>query len=87
MLEKSCPTDSSLPLCYMSDYSVLGLWVGRFEEAVRILEENAFSVIRESDRSEIIVDDAAHVRKVFQIFERHSIDYEIADTIDQVYQG
>jgi hypothetical protein len=82
-----CLPDASLPIFYMSDYSVMGLLVSNFQEAIQILEENEFSVTRESNGTQVLIDNAAHVRKIFQVFKKHDIKCEIADVVDQVYQG
>ena len=80
-------TDSSLPSCYMSDYSLLGLLVDDYEKAVRALEENEFSMIEEHSGIEVAIDSEACLQKVFRVFKRAGIDCEIADIVDQVYQG
>lgn len=80
-------TDRSLPAFYMSDYSVLGLLVSNHHEATRILEENGFSIIREPGSVKVVYDDPAHLQEMLRILTRHGIDVEIADIVDQVYQG
>ena len=82
-------TDRSLPAFYMSDYSVLGLLVSNHHEATRILEENGFSVIKKPGSVKVVINNPAHIQEMFRILTRHGIDpdVEIADIVDQVYQG
>ncbi len=76
-----------LPVFYMSDYSVLGLKVGNFEETIRILEDHKFSLINKSEGFEVIIDDAAQVHRVCQILRNRGIECGLTDIVDQVYQG
>ena len=77
----------ALPSFYMSDYSVLGILVDEYQDAIRILEENEFSVIQEHNGIEVVIDNEARLQKIFRVLKRHGIDYEVADVVDQVYQG
>lgn len=83
---RPCVPDASLPVFYMVDYSVLGLLVDRFQEAVRVLERE-FTVVDEPVGVGVVIDGAAHVQKVFQVLEKHHIACEMADIVDQIYQG
>jgi hypothetical protein len=80
-------TEKCLPVFYMSDYSVMGILVDKFKEAVRILEENKFSIIQSPSGIEVRIANAAHIQKIFQIFKKNSIDYGMADMVGQIYQG
>jgi hypothetical protein len=79
--------NKSLPTDYMSDYSVLGLTVSRFQEATRILEKNNYSVTKRSAGIEVSIDNAAHIQKIIRTLGKHGLDWEIKDIVDQVYQG
>ncbi len=85
--ERYYPTDQSLPVFYMSDYSVTGLIVDRFQEAAKLLEENGFSMIDESCGITVQFQDVEQLHKVFQLFKTHEIEYDLADLVGQVYQG
>ena len=80
-------TNRSLPLFYMSDYSVLGIRVDKFQKAIRILKDNEFQVNEALGGVEVALKEAAHIQEIFKIFETHDIDGGIADIVDQIYQG
>jgi hypothetical protein len=79
--------DRALPSYYMADYSVLGILVGEYQEAIRILEENDFPVIQKGNSFEVVIENEARLQKVFRVLKGYGIDYEITDVVDQVYQG
>ena len=79
--------NESLPLYYMSDHSVMGILVREFEEAVLILEKQKWPLTRTAAGIEVLVDNAAHMEEIFRIFEKFGLDFEIADILDQAYQG
>jgi len=85
--EAPYPPDDSLPVFYMSDYSVTGLLVERFQHAVKLLEENGFSMIDEDCGRAILFEDVADLQNVFQLFKTHEVDYGFADIVGQIYQG
>ena len=92
ILPKDCsrraglPNDS-LPAFYMADHSVLGLLIGRFDEALQILEAKKFGVIKKLDRFEINLDSAERMHEIMKLFRQNGIDCMITDIVDQVYQG
>lgn len=79
--------NKNLPANYMSDYSVMGLVVGRLDAALRILKEKKFEVQKKADGFEITIDGAGRMAEIFSLFQQNSIDYAVADIVDQVYQG
>jgi hypothetical protein len=71
----------------MSDYSVVGILVDEYQEAIRALEENEFSVTEKHNGIEVVIDNEARLKKIFRVFKSAGIDYEVADIVDEVYQG
>jgi hypothetical protein len=83
-----CSLARPLPVFYMSDYSVLGLLVDRLEEAVRVLTENRFAVLREAGGDlEVNLTDPGHFQKMAQVLTANGIGFEIADVVSDIYQG
>ena len=82
-----CLPNESLPLYYMSDHSVMGILVREFEEAVLILEKQKWPLTRTAAGIEVLVDNAAHMEEIFRVFEKFGLNFEIADILDQAYQG
>jgi len=85
--QRACPGNKNLPANYMSDYSVLGLVVGRLDAALGILKEKKFEVLQNSDGFEITIDGAGRMSEIVNLLHRNGIDFTLADIVDQVYQG
>lgn len=75
-----------LPLFYMSDFSVMGLWVSDCGRAVRILQEQ-FPITTSGYHSEILVDGTSGIMEVIETLKSTGIDSGVSDIVDQVYQG
>lgn len=79
--------NKNLPANYMSDYSVMGLVVGRLDAALRILKEKKYAVQKKSDGFEITIDSAGRMSEIVNLLHQNGIDYALTDIVDQVYQG
>ena len=79
--------DDLLPTFYMSDYSVVGLLVGQFQKAVRILKDCGFSIKEDGQGLELTYDHVDHLKEVFLLLKVHGIEFELSDIVNQVYQG
>ena len=79
--------DIQMPDFYMGDYSILGLLVEKFEDAVQLLQENGFQIARKKSGIEMGIDDPDHIKKVFKLFQDHRLKFDMADIVAQVYQG
>lgn len=77
----------SLPTFYMSDYSRLGLRVGRLQDALEVVEENNMVVIKEADSFKITIEGVGQIYEILELFKQKDIDCEITDLVDQIYQG
>ncbi len=84
---RACLTNESLPSFYMADHSVLGLLIGRLDEALQILEEKKISVKKNVNGFEINLDRGDRIHEIMNLFRQNDIDCEISDIVDQVYQG
>jgi hypothetical protein len=82
-----CLADGHLPEFYMSDYSVLGLQVANLDRTYQVMADNDFAVDRKYDHLEVNIQNAAQMSKLVHLLSQSGIDCEIADIIDQVYQG
>jgi len=79
--------NKNLPANYMSDYSVMGLVVGRLDAALGILKEKKFKVQKKAGGFEITIDRAGRMAEIGDLLHQSGIDYTLADIVDQVYQG
>jgi hypothetical protein len=75
-----------LPLFYMSDFSVMGLWVSDCKSAIRILQER-FPITMGAYHAEIFVDGTPGIIEVVETLKSAGIDSGVGDIVDQVYQG
>ena len=82
-----CLPDSSLPSFYMEDYTVLGLRVGKFDAALRLLEKNGIRIIKKSGYSELPIEKSEQIPHIVQLLNANDISCVVADIVEQVYQG
>lgn len=75
-----------LPLFYMSDFSVMGLWVSDCAEAVRILRKR-FPITSGTHLSEVMIDGPPGIFEVIEALKSSGIECGISDMVGQVYQG
>jgi hypothetical protein len=85
--QRACLANKNLPDNYMSDYSVLGLVVGRLDTALRVLKEKQFEVREKTDGFEIIIDGVGRMSEVLNLLNQNGIDCALGDIVDQIYQG
>jgi hypothetical protein len=76
-----------LPVCYMAEYSVVGLLVDGVDEAIRVLAENKFSVHDETGDLEVIIDEPGVLPKIVRLLAENGIASELADVVSGIYQG
>ena len=76
-----------LPLFYMNDYSCLGLRVDSCEAARQVLAESRYGVVQDDDGCHVTLEDAAEVQTVVALLNDRGVACDIADLVDQVYQG
>jgi len=74
------------PLFYMSDFSVMGLWVSDCGQAVRILRER-FPITGGPNHSAVMIDGTPGIIEVVETLKSSGIDCGISDIVGQVYQG
>ena len=79
--------DNSLPTFYMCDYSKLGIRVGRLQDALEVVEEKNWSVVKETDSFQITIDGFDQINEILELFRQKGITCEISDIVDQIYQG
>ena len=85
--QRACLENRNLPANYMSDYSVMGLVVGRLDAALRVLKKKKFKIQEKTDGFEITIDSAGRMPEIADLLHQSGIDYTLADIVDQVYQG
>ena len=83
----SCLPDSSLPSFYMEDFTVLGLRVGNLDAALRLLEKSGISIFKSPGYSELSIQQKDQIPHIIQLLNANDISCNIADIVEQVYQG
>ena len=76
-----------LPVCYMSDYSVLGLLVDRYEDTLKVLGEAKFAIVEEAGDREVAIDHPKDLQQVLGVLRKNSIACEFSDVVSGIYQG
>jgi len=71
----------------MNDYSRLGLRVGSCEAARQVLAENRFGVTQDDDGCHVDLYGPSQVEAVVALLNSRGVACDIADVVDQVYQG
>lgn len=85
--QQVCMSNDALPIFYMSDYSVLGLLVAKLDQAQQVLIDHKFAVTDKSDHLQVSIDRADQMYAIARLLHQKGIDCEVADIVDQVYQG
>lgn len=76
-----------LPTFYMEDFSVLGLRVKDCDQAVRLLDKNAFSLKWADGNMMVNIETASRMHEVMQLLNADGLTCEIADIAETMYQG
>jgi hypothetical protein len=79
--------NGSLPLCYMSDYSVLALQVDNYDAALSLLEEEQLQLEKTPVGLNVVVDGITRLQNILRLFETHGIEAAFTDIAAQIYQG
>lgn len=77
----------ALPTFYMEDFSIIGLRVRDCRQAVRILDENAFSLMRVDGNVMVSIETVSRMHDVVQLLNGNGMQCELADIADRMYQG
>lgn len=76
-----------LPAFYMNDYSVMGLRVNDCAATFALLEAHRYPVLRRQGCRGVAIRTAADIRQIIGLLAENGLNGELADLVDQVYQG
>ncbi len=82
-----CLPDSAMPEFYMEDYSVMGLKTRSLPQALNIIENHRFIIVKHKSYYKIKIENAADVLHILNLLGQNNVDAEYTDLIDHVYQG
>lgn len=80
-------SESSFPVFYMSDYSVMGLLVDDLPLAVRALEMGNLPVCSAENRMADATVASEDLRRAAQLLHESGIEYDVTDLVHGIYQG
>lgn len=76
-----------LPLSYMSDYSVMGLRVNRYRDALVLLRESGYQLAEKNCGTDVGIRGPGHIQDIRQLLAANDIACEIGDIADSLYQA
>jgi hypothetical protein len=76
-----------LPAFYMEDFSVIGFRVNDCDQAIRALGQHSFALKHSYGIIEVGIESATQMREVMQLLNGNSLECEIADIAEEMYQG
>ena len=79
--------NGTLPVCYMSDFSILALRVEEFELAQRQLERDGVPLKKHPIGFEIVVNGIGHLKTILHLLTTHGFNAELTDIATPIYQG
>ena len=85
--ELLCPENNSLPVFYMSDYSIMALRVNKFHETIQMLENIHYRLDKSSTGVNLISDNFGQIEKVIRLLQDNRIQCDFSDIVTHIYQG
>jgi hypothetical protein len=79
--------ESSLPLSYMSDYSVVGLLVDDFPRAIEALEGAGIDLVRATLEQKTVTMGSRHFLRAVQLLRESGVRHDVTDVVYGLYQG
>ena len=79
--------ETSLPVFYMEDYSVMGLRVTDLDSALELLAGQDMRLSGEGACRRVVLDDRRQIPRVVDLLTSHGISCIMADVAEQMYQG
>ncbi len=79
----------SLPVCYMGDWSEIGVVVPNLSDAMDLLRSNGYAVERRGPEcpAEAVLESPSGVCRMLDVLQRHGIACEVGDVVDSIYRG
>ena len=78
---------ASLPLDYMSDYSIMGLGVDDYDKTIRTLKNEGYQLNIEESGIKLVVDNCARIHEAVLHLRAHRIQCDLSDIATDIYQG
>ncbi len=79
--------DIALPTFYMSDFTVMGLLVSRYQDALDLIVSKGFTLERKNGGSDVVVGNPLHIQEIRSFLAENGITSEFSDIADTIYQA
>ena len=76
-----------LPDNYMSDFTLLGFTVDKFDDALALLDGDGYRVERVARGADVYLRDSSSLFDIRDLFAQNSIDCSFSDVADTLYQA
>lgn len=77
----------NFPDFYMNDFSVMGIVVGKLDEAMEVLMEKGITAEEEKDGMWVFFQDNGEMRAILAALASNHIEYSVSDLVSCAYQG
>ena len=79
--------EKQLPVRYMEDFSVMGLMVSDYEEAVKLIAARGIRADTVAGCTEIFIEQPSAISEIQSLLETHNIRCSYGDIADTLYQA
>ncbi len=76
-----------LPLNYMGDFTLMGLVVDNYQEALTLLISSGFQLDEQEGGSDICIDSPRHISEIKTFLTANNIRCDLSDIADTFYQA
>lgn len=82
-----CISHATLPLFYMSDFSIVGLRVSPYDKAVKVLGKQKNRLVIDHTGVKLVIDNFDGLKETIRGLQADSIRCDLSDITVEIYQG
>lgn len=82
-----CISQATLPLFYMSDFSIVGLRVSPYEKAVKVLGKQKHRLVIDHAGVRLVIDNLDGLKEAIRGLQTDAIRCDLSDIAADIYQG
>ncbi len=79
--------DRALPAFYMEDFTIMGLLVNNYQDAVELLGASRFSLDVNENGCDVVVEQPSHIQEIQALLSANGITAQYTDIADTFYQA
>lgn len=76
-----------IPVNYMSDFTIMGFIVDRFEDALTLLHTAGYHIDIHKTGADIIIENSNDLPGIQALFSQNEIHCDYSDIADTIYQS